>query len=196
MKKILLIILTIILILSVNVLAVDIDIGMPAIDRASSTGTNTYVDKLNPANGTGKITSVEIWAAADLINCEVATFFQPDPGGFPNNFTTRDTQVIGTVTAGSKQTFPVDLDVEEGDYIGIYFTAGTLERDLGSGGYWYHNVDDIPCVNQEFWVTGSGAELSLYGTGTTVVVGWDHKWNTQEISKWNNQEIIKWNGLE
>ncbi|RXG66767.1 hypothetical protein ES695_01440, partial [Candidatus Atribacteria bacterium 1244-E10-H5-B2] len=63
MKKILLIISTIILILSVNVLAVDIDIGMPAIDRSASiTSGYTEVDKNNPANISGTVNKVEIFA--------------------------------------------------------------------------------------------------------------------------------------
>jgi hypothetical protein len=97
MKKILLIIFTIILILSVNVLAVDIDIGMPAIDRASVFSVFTIVNQGNPANATGTITSVEIWSLNNLSGCEVATFFVVSA----NNLSTRDTEVIGAVAQGA-----------------------------------------------------------------------------------------------
>jgi len=190
MKKILLIIFTIILILSINVLAVVINIGMPAIDRGASLGSYTLINIGNPANASGKITSVEIWASGYLENCEVATFFVVSG----NNLSTRDYEAIGGVHHGSKQTFPVDLDVEVGDYIGVYYTSGSIERDTsGYDGCWYTNTDQIPCTDFTF-STSSGSAISLYGTGATV--GWDHKWNTQTISKWNTKEFTKWNGLE
>ncbi len=194
MKKILLIIFTIILILSVNVLALDIYIGAPAINRGVSLGAFTLVNN-NVANESGIINSVEIWSDTDLSNCEVATFFRPDPGGAPNNFTTRDSESIGTVLDDAKRTFVVDLDVEAGDYIGMYYTAGNIERDSSGGdGMWVKSGDSIPCTNITFTSYATSA-ISLYGTGTTDV-GWPHKWNTQTISKWNGKEIIKWNGLE
>ncbi len=195
MKKILLIIILVLAIFQMVVLATDIYIGAPAIDRGASLGAYTMIND-NPANESGIINNVEIWASTSLVNCEVAIFYKPDPGGFPNNFTTKDVQFIGAVTSGSKQTFPVDLDVVAGDYIGIYFTSGNIERDSsGCDGMWYKSNDRIPCANLAFTNLATSA-ISLYGTGETVVVGWDHKWNTQTISKWNTKEFSKWNGLE
>jgi len=191
MKKILLIILTIILILSVNVLAVDIDIGMPAINRGSTASTYTWVNIGNPANESGTITSIEMWASGTLTNCEVATFYVVSG----NNLSTRDHELIGNVTKGSKQTFSVDLDVQTGDYIGAYYTVGAIERDTaGFDGCWMKTGDNIPCSNLLFTNRADEA-ISLYGTGATAV-GWDHKWNTQTITKWNTKEFTKWSGLE
>ncbi len=191
MKKILLIVFTVILILSVNVLAVDIDIGMPAINRGStSTSGSTYISIDNPANASGTITSIEIWSNTTLLSCEVATFFVVSG----NNLSTRDSEFIGSVTAGSKQTFEVDLEVQEGDFIGIRAGSGQVERDTtGYAGLWYKSGDYIPCTNVLFAIAADDA-ISLYGMGATV--GWDHKWNTQTISKWNTKEFTKWNGLE
>jgi len=151
MKKILLIIFTIILILSVNVLAIDIDIGMPAINRGTTASTYTWVNIGNPANESGTITSIEIWAMDTLENCEVATFFVVSG----NNLSTRDHELIGNVTKGSKQTFSVDLDVQAGDYIGAYYTC------------WMKTGDNIPCTNLTF-SNRSGEAISLYGTGATL----------------------------
>ncbi|GAJ03290.1 unnamed protein product, partial [marine sediment metagenome] len=79
MKKILLIIALTFCIFQLVVLAADIDIGMPAIDRpAGSTAEDTWVNIGNPANATGTITSIEIHVAIVLRNCEVATFYRPD----------------------------------------------------------------------------------------------------------------------
>jgi len=191
MKKILLIVLTIILILSINVLAVDIDIGMPAINRALYWTYNyTVVARANPANESGKITSIEIWANVSLVNCKVATFYE----GASNVLTTRDWELIGDVPSGSKQTFSVNLDVQTGDYIGIYFTGGRIERDTaGISDNWYKAGDQIPCTDVTFSVD-TGDIISLYGTGVTVAVG--IKWNGVTISKWNGVVITKWNGLE
>lgn len=145
----------------------DIDIGSPAIDRNVSWGTiRTTINKDNPANLSGKITSVEIWAKENMSNCEVATFYVVSG----NSLSTRDTQAVGSVTAGSKQTFEVDLNVEEGDYLGIYYTAGDIE--LSSADYvgvWHSGPDTsdlIPCTNHEFGYTATKT-MSLYGTGTT-----------------------------
>ena len=192
MKKILLIILTIILILSVNVLAVDIDMGMPAINRSNVFGIDfTLINIEDIANESGTITSVEIWADSQIANCKVAIFY-----GSGATLSTRDYEVIGTVAAGSKQTFTVDLDVEAGDIIGMFYTSGGVERDVsGFAGVYYVNSDQIPCTDYTFSLLAGNA-ISLKGIGATVVVGWDHKWNTQTISKWNTKEFTKWNGLE
>lgn len=140
-----------------------IDIGSAALDRADYVGSQTSINKINPANKTGKITKVEIWCNMDLENCEVATFFVVSG----NNFSTRAHQLIGTVTAGSKKTFVVDLEVQEGDFIGIYYTAGRVDRDeTGGEGIWYKGGDWIPCTNETFTSLGNKI-LSLYGEGST-----------------------------
>ena len=90
-----------------------IDIGDTAENRPGVFCAYTIVAKANPAEKAGKITSVEIWANSELANCEVATFFVV----VGNQLSTRDNDTIGTVTAGEKKTFPVDLNVEIGDYL-------------------------------------------------------------------------------
>ncbi|MBA7555197.1 hypothetical protein ES705_47853 [subsurface metagenome] len=145
-----------------------IDIGSPAIDRGwKGLTARTTINKGGTATGTGKITSIEIWADSDLSDVEVATFFIVSG----TNFSTRDHEVIGAVTAGAKRTFIVDLDVQIGDYIGIYMTAGQIEMDTagGTGLYEYVAGDAIPCTNTTFTLIGGGSYvISLYGTGETV----------------------------
>jgi len=143
-----------------------IDVGELAIDRSTTDTGYTNVNRGNPANADGKITSVEIWANTNLTNCEVGIFYEESPWVL----TTRDTETIGSVTAGSKQTFSVDLDVKEGDYIGIYFTAGDIEYDSeGYGGIMALEGDYIPCSNETFDAY-SGDTVSLYGTGDVSFV--------------------------
>lgn len=145
----------------------DIDIGSPAIDRAATwypSGDATIVNKENPANESGKITTVEIWPNTSLAICSIATFYVVSG----NNLSTRDTEYIGAVTFGAKRTFSVNLDVEAGDYIGMYFYDCQMEMSSsGYAGCWYIYEDQIPCTDVTF-SSIDGRTLSLYGTGETT----------------------------
>jgi hypothetical protein len=142
-----------------------ITIGTVPIDRNSYNNTRTIVEKSNPANATGTITSVQIWAVLTMTNTEAATFYVVSG----NNLSTRDTVAIGSVTSGSLQTFDISgtpLDVVTGDYIGTYFSDGQIESTWSGGtGIWYILGDYIPCTNQAF-TYGNTYIVSLYGTGT------------------------------
>jgi len=197
MKKILLIGFIIFYIFQMVVMAIDIDIGSLAIDRpgAMSATNRTYINERNPANANGEITTVEIWANVDMTDVEVATFYNVSG----TNFSSRDSTYIGNVTSGSKHTASgLNITVQEGDYIGIYFNAGAIEKtttdDPDNEGFWHLAGDQIPCTDATF-THYTNSELSLYGIGTTEV-GWPHKWDTKTISKWNIKEFTKWNGLE
>jgi len=193
MKKILLIIALTLCIFQMVVLATAIDIGMPAIDRNSYTQNKTLINKGNPANADGKITNVEIYAVyGDLTDCWVATFYRPDPGGFPNNFTTRDYEELGTVAEGYSSR-EVDLNVQAGDYLGIWVSSdGYMENSSASNeGVWSSQNNHIPCTDYTFDWTYVDDAISLYGTGETVAAG--IKCNGVTITKWNGVTITKWN---
>ncbi len=142
-----------------------IDMGSPAIVGAADYPAGyTIICKANPANRSGKITTIEIYVSNNLSNVEVGTFFVVSG----DNLSTRDTQTIGTVTSGAKRTFTVDLDVEVGDYIGFHYTAGDgLYYDAtGGNGSWYRSGDHIPCTNQVFSVgAATTRKFSIYGIG-------------------------------
>jgi len=141
---------------------VPIYIGNEAISRLYNGATSyTLIEKINPANETGKITSVEIWARSNLTGCKVGIFYLVSG----NLYSTRDWVNIGLVTAGSKQSFPTDLNVEIGDFIGIYYSPGNIAYSIGiSGNSCYKSGDHIPCTNFEFSTNGSYI-MSLYGIG-------------------------------
>ena len=148
----------------------DIDIGEAAINRATNSGKATLVAKGNPANASGVLISVEIWAYSEMSNVEVATFFVVSG----DNLSTRDYESIGTVTAGSKQPFDINLDVEEGDYIGInYFSGGTIETDTTEGaGVWRYYGDGIPSTDRTFDPNVlANCSISLYATSVAPTVG-------------------------
>lgn len=193
MKRLILIIVISLLLLQMIVLAAVITMGNEAINRDSGGGSgNTWVDRLNPADGAGTITTVEIWAKTTIQGCEVATF-----SAVGNDLTTRDTQSIGNVLSGSKRTFVVDLDVEVGDYIGLKITLGdAIEASSGGGNsIWAKFGDFIPCAAETFDIQDWGA-ISIKGIGATVSVGWDGPFNDATITKWNTMEITKWNTIE
>ncbi|GAH22836.1 unnamed protein product, partial [marine sediment metagenome] len=136
-----------------------IDIGSPAISGNASFG-KTAVNKKNPANATGVITSVEIYANEAMTGVKVATFYIVSG----NILSTRDYDTIGDVPIGySKHT--VSINVNAGDYIGIYCGTGKVEAYTPDyTGMWYWAGDGIPCSEKTF---SPFAEyiIRLYGTG-------------------------------
>ena len=181
MKKILLIIALAFCIFQMVVLAEDIDIGTAAIGRTYTTDwQTTKIVVANPANASGKITSVEIYASDTMLSCKVATFYLVSG----TTFSTRDWEEVGEVLEGAKRTFEVDIDVQEGDYIGIKFSGGALYSSNSGSGRWTLFGDEIPCTESVFSFTDNKT-ISLFGTGETVAVG----------IKWNGVTITKWNGI-
>ena len=147
-----------------------VDIGSAVINRdITAVSGKTYVNKENPANVTGKINSIQIWTNLSLVNVKVATFFVVAG----NNLTARDSVTLATVT-GKPETIttdsggdPIALTVHSGDYIGIYYTSGAIERDeVGYGGMWFTSDDQTSCVDKVFGLI-AGDAISLYATGVS-----------------------------
>jgi hypothetical protein len=142
----------------------NIDIGSPAIDRVSSYGAvATFISMDNPANLNGTITSVELYAYTTMTNVEIATFYIIGS----NILSTRDNEYIGTVNAGSKQTFNVNISVQEGDFLGFYMASGTTEVSVYGPNWWSKLGDSIPAVNVTFTLQNSERTFSVYGIGFT-----------------------------
>lgn len=145
-----------------TVIIIPISIGAEAIDRASQFPSYTVIGLDNPANETGIITSVEIWAKINLTQCQVATFFLVSG----NNLSTRGSHYIGNVTAGSKQVFSgLSINVVASDFLGIYYNNGQMERSTSGGaGLWYLGGDWIPCTNHTFNRISDDI-ISIHGIG-------------------------------
>ena len=142
-----------------------IDIGNEAINRDSYIDYNkTLIDGTNTANASGRLTSVSVYANVEMLNSVVAIFYRPDSGGHPNNFTARDSQSLGTVPAGLSN-HDVDLEVEEGDYIGIYFFGqGRIDSAVSGGLYWNIGSNQTEADDVEFSAPGD-AIISLGAIG-------------------------------
>ena len=143
---------------------IPIDIGSPAIDRATWTVARyTFIDKNNPADGTGIIKTIEVWPQIELTGCIIATFYIINA----NTLKTRDSEAIpGTIPAGSKQTYPVTIAVVEGDYIGYFSYTGRIERDnVGFLGVWAAAEDRTDPGTEISYDFFAGDAMSLYGKG-------------------------------
>lgn len=149
----------------------NIVMGRPAINRASThTNAVTYVVGVYKSAYVGRVTSVDIWANTNMTGCKVGSFRYM--GG--TSFQCRDFTTIGNVTAGSKQTFDVNFEVEYEDAIGIYFTTGSIEADLTLGYSIFYKAGDQ--FETGTWaVDGFYADdfISLYGTGLSVGIDVD-----------------------
>jgi len=141
-----------------------INMGSEAIYRWDGIGNSAGHTRIladNPANNTGKITKIEIWAQPlpeIMTGTIIAIFTQISP----NVFTARSREIIGDVTAGSKQTFEVNLDVVAGDFIGFYFSTGRMGQSADSG-FWVIDGDQTACNELTFEFI-ENKTLSLYGT--------------------------------
>ena len=148
-----------------------IDIGAPAIYQQYGYGPDaTLISEHNPANLSGKITSVDIFAYAGwpLTEAVVGTFYTTNG----NTLKCRDSAYIGDVPAGSMQTFPgLDITVEAGDYIGIYFLTGHSYIAISGGdGAWDVDGEHIDPGDEASYLHHANWLMSLYGRGEEVGV--------------------------
>jgi len=143
-----------------------ITVGPGATDRDSfASAPGTVIAKGNPANASGALTKIELWAYSNITNLKAGTF--SDDGS--DKYTPRDYETIGTVTSGSKQTFTgLDCDVATGDVIGAYWPANALERcTSGGAGSMYKVGDQFGAGQQTYSAYGAGVDISIYGEGST-----------------------------
>jgi len=139
-----------------------VDIGYEAINRAGGSGEEvTYVAKGSPATIAGVITSIDIWADEDITGLIVGSFYTTNG----NTLKCRDSEAIaGTITAGSKVTKVVSIAVEIGDYIGCYFTGGSIERDIsGYSDIWAVAAEYIDPDDEAVYSLLSDDAISLGG---------------------------------
>jgi hypothetical protein len=148
-----------------------IDIGPGATNRASnqSLAGKTVIDLNNAAGASGTLDTLEIWAYTNISNCRIGVFYLVSGTTYKCRSSTPN---LGTVTAGAKRTFtaPDDftaLSVETGDFIGVYGTAGAVEKDVsGYAGVRSVTGEYIDPDDQASYSLLSGDAASLFGSGT------------------------------
>jgi len=138
-----------------------LDVGPGAIVRSGGAIAGyTRVDEGNPANASGTLTSVSLYFNTIATGVKVTTFTKSG-----TTFTPHAVATIGTVAAGSKQTFAVGLAVAAGDYIGCYFVSGSIEgAGVGGAGLWF-------CAGDQ---TGGAATYSPNATGVMSIFANGH----------------------
>jgi len=120
-------------------------------------------DKNNPANASGTLHTIKVWAAANVTGLIVGTFYITNG----NTLKCRDSVLIGDVEAGAERTFTgLSITVQEGDYIGCYQAIGTIEMDLsGFAGVWRIEGEYIDPNDEAEYTFYDGDAISLYGYG-------------------------------
>jgi hypothetical protein len=140
-----------------------IDVGSAAIDRSNSWTSTPWsmFDTSNPANNTGFIRNIDIWATTDITGLKVFTVYLLSG----TTYKTRSSVNIGSVTAGSKQSFPVRLSVVAGDFLACYFTGGSIDLSNYTSSHVMAYPANYSAVGTEgLYAQNSYRQLSLYGT--------------------------------
>lgn len=145
--------------------AAGLDIGSPSIDRDFSDHAGwTYILKENPADASGTINFVTIYAPSDMSYCKVGTFYETEELGWK----CRSAAEIGDVPGDSQRTFSVSLTVEAGDYLGIFFGGGAIDSSGEGAGVWWNRYDKCwVAANPDAW----GFDVEFQGYHTISLYG-------------------------
>lgn len=154
-------------------MATAIDIGPGATNRGTSVTYGLTVITLgNPANETGTLNTFEVWAVTNVAGLLIGTF-----SGAGTSYDDRDYENIGAVTSGSKQTFTgKNCDVSTGDYLGFYFTSGSIEHDTSGGDGIYYKTNSQFGTGSQTYTLQSGRASSIYATGSTDAPAAGNPW--------------------
>jgi len=147
-----------------------VDIGVEAENRAiEKAAGHTYINKGGQASKAGNVVSVDIWCDTDLSGVKVGTFYATNG----TTFKCRAGQSIaGTITAGSSVNKVVSLDVEIGDYIGLYYSGGKIEQDYrGQADIWEIAGDYADTDDEAVYAVKSGDAVSLGGYISVAAAG-------------------------
>lgn len=145
-----------------------IDVGAEAINRTFSSSIYNYtrVDANNPANDTGAIDTVELYFNAAGGTVYVGTFSADG-----NDLTCRDSESVGAVSDGSTQQFTgLDIDIETGDYIGLYDKtgSGSVDTEYSGAGLWRASGEVIDPEDSDTFTWYSSRTMSIWGEGETA----------------------------
>jgi hypothetical protein len=132
----------------------EIDIGVFGGAGCIGGGTRTFIQKANPANATGKITLIVYgcWSAG-VSGVKVGTFYLTNE----NTLKCRDSEAVAGASDYGTFEREVDLDVAEGDFIGVSYSGCIYCATTGGDGLWYKAGD--------FCNPGDETEYTLYAEG-------------------------------
>lgn len=120
--------------------------GSDPISRPSALyGPYTILLQESPAAVAGKITAVRMWTHTDLSGCKVGTFYLVSG----TTYKCRDTETIGTVPEGPTAYTGLDIDVESGDLLGVYWASGAAAYTSSGGSGMFWSASDTMTVDNE-----------------------------------------------
>jgi len=141
-----------------------IDCGSSVVSREGGFSNGyTVIDLANPANATGNLDGVDVWARNNVTSLQVGTFYLVSGV----TYKCRASVTLGAVTAGSLQRFTgLTLPVVAGDFIGYYANTGGIEYTGSAGsGVYYYLGESIDAGDQNDYTAAAGYAISLQGFG-------------------------------
>lgn len=91
----------------------------------------TIIDQNNPADRDGKISRIQIYVEDDLYGVEIGSFYSVNES---LNYSCRDHTLLGNISAGYSDLYGIEITVNSGDYLGIYYTDGNMSVSTTGGG--------------------------------------------------------------
>ena len=148
-----------------------IDVGPGASDRGNDNwAPSTIIDSVNPANATGTIDTCQVYAANDMSGIEYAAFIDEGSDVFSTNGDTNGSNLggnAGLITHTAAGDDFTAFAIATGEYLGIYYSGGSLDRDTSGGNSWKKDDNDyIPCSSQSLAGENDADIWSIYATGT------------------------------
>ena len=145
-------------------MAGEIDIGAAATDRDYYLAhLITHISKVNPANESGEIVTVQFYLENDVTVSKVGMFYLTGT----NQLKCRSAHSFGALIPGY-HSYTVSLDVVAGDYIGWYSAGSSLKKDISGAGYWKISGDYCDVGDEVVYAPTDARTISLYGIGDSV----------------------------
>jgi len=156
-----------------------ITVGAAALDREYANqlvwGATqyTYFNPNETLSGSGTIDTVEIWLNYNSGGTDTWAGLGSISG---TTITTRDSESLGDVSAGSKQEITgLSIDGVIGDLIGVAnkSVGDYVKLETGPTGDWYRVEGEYidPDDSASYTLSETNNQLSLYGTGTEAAAG-------------------------
>ena len=156
-----------------------ITIGPGATDRAGAMTFDGYTDiDFNvPATGSGTLKAIDFWFTSGPTGFKAGTFYRHATSN--EYWYCRDSAVIAPVSPGSKVTVTTDsggtalsINVNLGDYFGMYCVTGQIERDTtGYSGVYFYGGDGCNSGDLAQYAWLSGDAFSAFASGATPAAG-------------------------
>ncbi len=123
------------------------------------------IDLANPASMLVKITSVTISSHYSISGLIVGSFYKSG-----EQYVCRDSHAIGDVPPDTIQICSVSFVAEKGDFIGIYWTEGSVNKGSSGGENIFTAAGNhiSPGDSAEYTQDGTNARLCLGGNGTVT----------------------------